>query len=290
MAGFQIYGSQAEKISSLLRLRYTGQPSPRPVEARSGEQGLLLRFDRPLDSTAAAIEANYTVRRWNYERTEQYGSGRFKLDGSPGQEQLPVAAAHLSADRRAVLLLLPDMRPVMQIQLDYAVTTAGGTPLNGSVYLTLNEARPLDLEAEGFGDLDWREDLRNAGDLRAQATASDADAPVSARRGRHVYQEIGCVTCHSLDGSDQMGPSFQGLYGAERPLQSGETVVADSAYLRRSILHPTRQVVEGYQANMPSYQGVLSDSEIASLVAFIRSIEPAPAQASRSENPGRAGN
>lgn len=290
IGGFQVWGSPAEKISSLLRIRYTGQPSPRPVEARSGEQGLLLRFDRPLDSTAAGIEANYSVRRWNYERTEQYGSGRFKLDGSPGQEKLPVAAAHLSADRRAVLLVLPDMQPVMQIQLDYAVTTAGETPLNGSVYLTLNEARPLDLEAEGFGDLDWREDLWNAGDLRAQATGSDADAPVSAQRGRHVYQEIGCNTCHSLDGSDQVGPSFQGLYGAERPLQSGETVVADSAYLRHSILYPTRQIVEGYQANMPSYQGVLSDSEIASLIAFIRSIEPPPAQASSGENPGRAGN
>ncbi|MFB6273445.1 MAG: ThuA domain-containing protein, partial [Salinibacter sp.] len=79
--GFQIWGTRAEKISSLLRLRYTGQTSEQPTRLRAGKQGIVLRFNRPLDSTAASLSESYTIRRWNYKRTRKYGSGRFKLDG-----------------------------------------------------------------------------------------------------------------------------------------------------------------------------------------------------------------
>lgn len=276
--GFQVYGSKAEKISSLLRLRYTGEPSSQPARLRAGEQGILLRFDRRLDSTAASIPGNYSVRRWNYKRTEQYGSGRFTLEGSPGEERLPVAAVHLSADRRAVLLVLPDMRPVMQLQVNYALTAVDGTPVNGPAYLTLNDVRPIDLEREGLGAVDWQRDLEEAGDLRAEAAADESTGTVSAKRGRHLYQEIGCVTCHSLDGSRQVGPSFRGLHGATRTLKSGEEIVADEDYLRQSILHPTRHVVAGYQPNMPSYRGVLGGGEIESLISFIESLDGGAAE------------
>ena len=47
------------------------------------------------------------------------------------------------------------------------------------------------------------------------------------------------------------------------------------AYLRQSILDPAAKVVEGYErgeVSMPSYAGVLSDSQIESLILFIKSI------------------
>ncbi len=271
MSGFQVWGTTAEKISSLLRLRYTGQQSAQPATIRSGEQGVLLRFAQPLDTTAATLTGSYSVRRWEYQRTEQYGSGRYKPDGTPGEEQLPVANVHLSDDRRSVLLVVPDMQPVMQLQVDYSVTSEG-RPLNGPVYMTVNEARAIDLAAHGLGEVDWKADLANASELQAQAGPSEADTLVSAKRGRHLYQEVGCNTCHSLDGSDNVGPSFRGLYETERALTSGETVVADREYLRRSILNPRADVVEGYMANMPSYEGRLRESEVNSLIAFIRSL------------------
>jgi len=273
VAGFQVWGSQAEKVSSLLRLRYTGQPSGRPTSARVGQQGVILRFEQPLDPGTATNARNYGVRRWNYQRTEQYGSGHFTPDGSPGEEELPVAAAHLSEDQTAVLLVVPDMQTVMQIGINYAITAADGTALDAPVYLTLNEARPLDLDAAGFGDVDWQQDLQQAPDLIASTEAAVAVEP-TAKRGRHIYQEVGCVTCHALDGSQQVGPSFANLYGAERPLQSGETVVADEAYLERSIWSPASQVVEGYESNMPAYEGILSEAEVESLVLFIKSLSP----------------
>lgn len=276
-AGFQVWGSQAEKISGLTRLRYTGRPPGDPTLARAGAQGIIIRFEQPLDSAVATDTTNYTIRRWEYKRTEQYGSGRYKLDGSAGTELLPVASAHLSDDRRAVLLVLPDMRPAQQIEVDYAIDGAQGTALEGPLYLTINDARPLDLAERGFEDVDWRERLKDAPDVIAGTSSEEESAVekvVSAKRGRHIHQETGCVTCHSIDGTTagKTGPTLKGLYGSTRPLKNGETVTADEGYLKRSIRSPSSEVVEGYPANMPTYQGILGDSEIESLVLFVKSL------------------
>ena len=50
----------------------------------------------------------------------------------------------------------------------------------------------------------------------------------------------------------------------------------DEAYLRESILQPSAKVVEGYErgeSGMPSYAGVLTDSQIESIVLFIKSLK-----------------
>ncbi|MFB6273446.1 MAG: cytochrome c family protein, partial [Salinibacter sp.] len=186
---------------------------------------------------------------------------------------LPVADVHLSEDGRAVLLVVPDMKPVMQLRVDYSITASDGTPLNGPVYLTLNEARPIDLERQGFEKINWKQTLQNTKNLRRTPSPAESTKVVSVKRGRHIYQETGCATCHSLDGSRQVGPSFQGLYGTERAFKNGNTVVADEEYLRQSILHPTQHVVEDYKANMPSYRGILNESELESLIRFIKSLK-----------------
>jgi hypothetical protein len=81
-----------------------------------------------------------------------------------------------------------------------------------------------------------------------------------------------------------VGPSFENLFGTERPLVSGETVVADEAYLEQSIWSPASQVVDGYESNMPAYEGILSEAEVESLVLFIESLSTSSsADASRAE-------
>lgn len=102
-------------------------------------------------------------------------------------------------------------------------------------------------------------------------------------RGEVWYEQFGCNSCHSLDGSVVVGPSWQGLYGSERPLQSGETVVADDEYLRRSILQPNEELVEGFAAAMPTdfeeqFAGVEEQyggevDIVADLIAFIQTLD-----------------
>ncbi|MGD2078320.1 MAG: cytochrome c oxidase subunit II [Chloroflexota bacterium] len=65
-------------------------------------------------------------------------------------------------------------------------------------------------------------------------------------RGAQFAAQFACVGCHSADGSALAGPTWQGLYGHEAVMADGSTVTVDEAYLRKSILEPSAQIVEGY--------------------------------------------
>ncbi|MDB4639330.1 cytochrome c oxidase subunit II [bacterium] len=90
--------------------------------------------------------------------------------------------------------------------------------------------------------------------------------------GEKLYNQRGCAGCHSLDGSKRVGPSFKESYGNMRPLAEGVPVIADEDYIRNSILYPKKQVVKGYQPVMPSYKGQLSDDDIASIIAYLKTV------------------
>ena len=51
------------------------------------------------------------------------------------------------------------------------------------------------------------------------------------RLGRQVAESTGCFACHSLDGTQVVGPTWQGLWGREIPLADGSTVLADADYI-----------------------------------------------------------
>lgn len=87
--------------------------------------------------------------------------------------------------------------------------------------------------------------------------------------GEVLYQQQACAACHSLDGSRVVGPTFQGLYGANRVFEDGSNVVADDNYLRESILNPSARIVQGYQNAMPASYTGLSERELSGLIAFI---------------------
>ena len=268
LAGFQIWQSKAKDVSSLTRLRYTGRPSTLPVAVRAGRQGILVRFATRLDALSARDAARVQLQSWNYRRTSSYGSGHFKRDGTAGHDRTNVAT-HLSPDGRTLLVVVPDMRPVMQMQLDYDLRSATGTPLRNSLYLTVQSVDPLDLRAAGFGTLDWRASAR-----RATASATTAVASSSAAAGARIVQRAGCIGCHSIDGTTagKTGPTLAGLYGSQRRLVGKPAVRADEAYLTRAILDPAADVSQGFEPAMPSFRGVLSEEEVRSVVLYIRSL------------------
>jgi cytochrome c oxidase subunit 2 len=68
------------------------------------------------------------------------------------------------------------------------------------------------------------------------------------------------------------GPTLTGVYGEPVKLASGETVTADEAYIRESILQPTAQVVNGYQPIMPTFQGQISEETLLQLITYIKSL------------------
>ncbi|MEM7138302.1 MAG: cytochrome c [Myxococcota bacterium] len=89
--------------------------------------------------------------------------------------------------------------------------------------------------------------------------------------GQKLYGAKGCIACHAIDGERQQPcPNWSGLFGKERLLTSGETVIADEAYIANSIVNSWDQVVQGYGKTMPPYN--FPDEEVQALVAYVKSL------------------
>jgi cytochrome c oxidase subunit 2 len=97
------------------------------------------------------------------------------------------------------------------------------------------------------------------------------DVPL-ADLGKMLYEQRGCVACHSIDGSRQVGPSFKGIWGTQTKHTDGTSSLVDDNYVRTSILAPNEVIVEGYSPVMPSFQGQLNDKQIAALIEYIKSL------------------
>jgi cytochrome c oxidase subunit 2 len=92
-----------------------------------------------------------------------------------------------------------------------------------------------------------------------------------AKEGEAIFRARGCSGCHA-EASKVHAPKLRGLYGRAVQLADGRTVTADDAYLRDSMLLPKRDITAGFEPIMPSYKGILTDGEIISLTAYIRSL------------------
>ena len=89
--------------------------------------------------------------------------------------------------------------------------------------------------------------------------------------GAKVFTDLGCSTCH-VDGAQGRGPSLKGAFGEPVTLATGEKITVDEAYVRESILTPTAKMVAGFPPLMPTFQGVVSEEQIAQLTAYIKSL------------------
>jgi cytochrome c oxidase subunit 2 len=95
-----------------------------------------------------------------------------------------------------------------------------------------------------------------------------------ASLGPQLYQEKGCVGCHSIDGSPRVGPTFKGLLGKREKVKAAgkeESVEVDEAFVRKFILEPNVVHIEGFQPIMPKID--LTNEELTALVDYIKSLK-----------------
>jgi cytochrome c oxidase subunit 2 len=107
-----------------------------------------------------------------------------------------------------------------------------------------------------------------------------------AERGEKLFTQFACITCHRGD-SQGRGPLLNGLVGSTVTLANGNTVVADAAYIRESILTPTAKIVAGFPPIMPTFQGQVSEEQLLALTEYIKSL-PSMKGASGAAAPGTA--
>jgi hypothetical protein len=139
VCGLNGWQTAAKADGCVQRVRSTGKPLDVPTKLEVVPDGVRLTFSRPLDKATAENPANYRAAWWNYKWSGEYGSKRYRAsDGRVGQDDVPVAAAKLLADGRTVHVVVPGMRPVMQMQVGANIKAADGAAVVGSVYLTVH--------------------------------------------------------------------------------------------------------------------------------------------------------
>ncbi|MEM7050635.1 MAG: cytochrome c oxidase subunit II [Acidobacteriota bacterium] len=115
-------------------------------------------------------------------------------------------------------------------------------------------------------------------DYETWLATGDTGPPVQVS-GAELFDQLSCSTCHQ--GADQIddgirlarGPHLEGVFGTERTLVSGSTVVADESYIRNSIINPQSQIVAGWQPIMPTFKGQVTEEQINALIDYIKSLE-----------------
>ena len=90
--------------------------------------------------------------------------------------------------------------------------------------------------------------------------------------GERMFK-LRCSSCHTVDGSAKVGPSWKGLFGRTVDFTDGSTTVADENYIRHFILEPNFKVIKGYQPVMPTFKGQLNDKEIGAIIDYIKTLK-----------------
>lgn len=86
-------------------------------------------------------------------------------------------------------------------------------------------------------------------------------------------KQNGCMSCHSTKPVKLVGPSFAGIYGRTIKTNNNNAQLSDDTYLRDSILHPNKDIVDGYAGIMPSFDGILSDEDIKEMIDYLKTIK-----------------
>jgi len=274
LAGFQIsgWGNSLDRLTGIGRIRYTGKPAALPSEVAPLKNGVLLRFDIELDPTRATDPENYSMASWGYKRSYKYGSAQYKANGETGIDWIAPSSAYLSKDGRSVFVATPDLKETMQLRVGWALASKDGYPVENNAYTTPYSLPDFDPVSEGFGRIEI--------DLAPRNSSVPEATPISIDEGRRLYRMVGCVACHSIDGSNvaKVGPTWKGLFGNEQSVVvdgQNQIITADEAYLRESILDPSAKVVKAFARGewaMPSYAGVLADEQVESLILFMKSL------------------
>lgn len=104
-------------------------------------------------------------------------------------------------------------------------------------------------------------------DFRSWYESSEAGDEVAIG----LLDSYGCTACHSLDGSEEMGPTLLNIYGAQRrvtDLNGTREVFVDEAYLRRAIIEPDAELVVGFEG-MPSYKEEMPQQDLDAIIKYL---------------------
>jgi cytochrome c oxidase subunit 2 len=209
-----------------------------------------------------AMDIRIVAKQWMWKA--QHGNGAREIN----EVHVPIGTpVRLTMESQDVIhsFFVPEFRikqdvvPGLRTQTWFTATKLGTFQILCTEYCGTDHSamrgRVVVMRAEDFAT--W---------LSGQAQGIEA-----AHRGAALFEAQGCAGCHAPTSSIH-APRLAGVFGSKVTLADGRTVTADQNYIRDSILEPGRDVVAGYEPIMPSYAEVLSEDELESLIAYVRSL------------------
>ncbi len=141
--GLNVWQSDASKFGCFSRVRYTGKTIAMVDELHVLKEGVQLKFTAPVDEKSATDPQNYSVERWNYKWTGQYGSDNYSVSDptkhSPSTADLMlIDKITLSPDHKTITLALPEMAPAMQMKIHFKIKSAEGKPVDMEIHNTIH--------------------------------------------------------------------------------------------------------------------------------------------------------
>jgi hypothetical protein len=154
VAGLRGWQTTAARDAGLQRVRYTGQPVKMPTELHVLKDGVAITFTTPLDESIARDVANYAVEQWNYKWSSDYGSAEYSViePKEKGHDGVEVEKVTLSPDKKTVTLKLEEVVPVMQMKIQMKLKSADGSPMDFSIYNTINKVPKTGAGAGGAAE------------------------------------------------------------------------------------------------------------------------------------------
>ena len=90
--------------------------------------------------------------------------------------------------------------------------------------------------------------------------------------GQRLFN-MNCSGCHGVNGETKTGPALNLVWGKQEKLSTGETVLVDEAYFKKSLEDPSADIVDGYDgppSKMNSFAGKFKPEELQDLMSYIK--------------------
>lgn len=218
-----------------------------------------------------AYEITATGQMWQWSFT--YPNGAITTDLHIPKDQ-PVRFVLQSTDVIHSLFipafrLKKDVVPGRFNQFYATPTEAGIFEVYCTEYCGTNHSRMI-AKCFVYPEERYDEMLARISNIYFKFPSGEPRSPVEV--GEALWSTRGCRGCHSVDGSIVQAPSWRNLFGATRTFNDGSTGVADENYLRESIVEPQVKIVAPYSASMPSFAGQLTEQDLNSIIAYIKSV------------------
>lgn len=184
-------------------------------------------------------------------------------------EVLRAYAKHWAPEETRWTLVSTTEETLPSLAAGFKITAEKGTdPIDPIIHTSLF------MLIDGTGRVRGAFDTEHAPQLTAleegvrKLVGSGSAKPTTAlpTTGIDLYHALSCAKCHERA---DLAPPLVDLPGRRRELDNGLVVVADAAWVRESILEPDAKRVRGYPLRMPTYDGILDEARLRTLVEWV---------------------